>query len=119
MENEVPADQQTYVQNIVERLMLCRDPEGGHTRYNGSSAEECFTLAGRRFCAAGKELTIKRIIALFLLGYDFVSSIAFSDNTRISVLGIKPRRLSKGFKVNPCKRMETTTTTKVTVTISS
>jgi hypothetical protein len=33
MENEVPAAQRDYVNKIVLRLMLCRDPEGGYARY--------------------------------------------------------------------------------------
>jgi hypothetical protein len=33
MENEVPADQRANVTNIVQRMMLCRDPEGGYARY--------------------------------------------------------------------------------------
>jgi hypothetical protein len=33
LEKEVPPDQQAYVRNIVQRLMLCRDPEGGYARY--------------------------------------------------------------------------------------
>lgn len=33
LDSEVPANQRAYVKNIVERLMLCRDPEGGFARY--------------------------------------------------------------------------------------
>jgi hypothetical protein len=33
MENEVPVDQRANVTNIVQRMMLCRDPEGGYARY--------------------------------------------------------------------------------------
>ena len=33
MENEVPTDQRANVTNIVQRMMLCRDPEGGYARY--------------------------------------------------------------------------------------
>jgi GTP cyclohydrolase II len=34
IENEIPADLGAYVNNIVLRLLLCRDPEGGYARYN-------------------------------------------------------------------------------------
>ena len=33
LESEVPANQRAYVKNVVERLMLCRDPEGGFALY--------------------------------------------------------------------------------------
>lgn len=33
LENEVPADQRAYVQEIVQRVLLCRDPSAGYARY--------------------------------------------------------------------------------------
>jgi Transposase zinc-binding domain/Putative transposase len=33
MEREVPADQRAYLQKTVQRLMFCRDPDGGYARY--------------------------------------------------------------------------------------
>jgi hypothetical protein len=33
IENEILADLGAYVNNIVLRLLLCRDPEGGYARY--------------------------------------------------------------------------------------
>jgi len=33
LDSEVPANQRAYLKSIVERLMLCRDPEGGFARY--------------------------------------------------------------------------------------
>ena len=33
MENEVPANQHANVTNIVQRMMLFRDPEGGYAHY--------------------------------------------------------------------------------------
>lgn len=33
LEDEIPASQHAYVQNIVERLMLCRNPDNGYACY--------------------------------------------------------------------------------------
>jgi hypothetical protein len=30
---EIPADQQAYVQKMVEKMMGCRNPQGGYARY--------------------------------------------------------------------------------------
>jgi hypothetical protein len=55
MENEVPADQRANVTNIVQRMMLCRDPEGGYARYicPGCGYEHRVPFSCKtRFCAS-------------------------------------------------------------------
>ncbi|MGA2821547.1 MAG: hypothetical protein ABSF61_12975 [Anaerolineales bacterium] len=32
MADEVPFNQQAFVQDIIQRILLCRDPDGGYAR---------------------------------------------------------------------------------------
>jgi hypothetical protein len=60
MEKEVPFDQRPYVNKIVQRLMLCRDPEGGYARYvcPGCNTEHRVPFSCKtRFCPSCGKIT--------------------------------------------------------------
>jgi hypothetical protein len=53
LEEEVPTDQRAYVKEIVQRLLLCRDPSAGYARYvcPNCQYEHCVPFSCKtRFC---------------------------------------------------------------------
>ena len=61
MEEEVPFDQRDYISKIVQRLMLCRDTEGGYARYicPGCQTEHRVPFSCKtRFCPSCGKITV-------------------------------------------------------------